>query len=248
MTAFPVIAVTGLKTEARIVAGPRVHAIAGGGDAAGLARALEAAVARKASAIISFGVAGGLAPELAPGSRLIARTIIGEDGERYYGDPVWSKRLSGAFGGATIADIAGVAAPLACHKEKRALHIKTGAHAADMESHIAARIAVAHKLPFAAFRVVADPAHRQLPHAAGMSAAVGERLPPQSSSATRIATIPTSGATRSHSHYRQDGARLGGMRRSAALEGTTSKSGCIQDVGRMHVVFHAVTVEVNMLS
>jgi hypothetical protein len=34
------------------------------------------------------------------------------------------------------------------------------------------------------------------------------------------------------------------MRRSAALEGTTSKSGCIQDVGRMHVVFHAVTVEV----
>jgi hypothetical protein len=97
----------------------------------------------------------GAAPELAPGSRLIARTIIGEDGERYYGDPVWSKRLSGAFGGATIADIAGVAAPLACHKEKRALHIKTGAHAADMESHIAARIAAAHKLPFAAFRVVA---------------------------------------------------------------------------------------------
>jgi len=166
VTAFPVIAVTGLKTEARIVAGPRVHAIAGGGDAAGLARALEAAVARKPSAIISFGVAGGLAPELAPGSRLIARTIIGEDGERYYGDPVWSKRLSGAFGGATIADIAGVAAPLACHKEKRALHIKTGAHAADMESHIAARIAAAHKLPFAAFRVVADPAHRRLPHAA----------------------------------------------------------------------------------
>ena len=63
-------------------------------------------------------------------------------------------------------------------------------------------------------------------------AAVGERLPPQSSSATRIAAIPTSGATRSHSHYRQDGARLGGMRRSAALEGTNSKSGCIEDVGR----------------
>jgi adenosylhomocysteine nucleosidase len=50
--------------------------------------------------------------------------------------------------------------------EKRALHSKTGAHAADMESHIAARIAAAHKLPFAAFRVVADPADRQLPHAA----------------------------------------------------------------------------------
>ena len=166
MTASRVIAVTGLRTEASLVAGPRVHAIAGGGDAEGLARALEAAVAKKASAIISFGVAGGLAPGLAPGTKLIARAIIAEDGERYYGDPVWSQRLAGALGGATIADIAGVDAPLAGHEEKHALHIKTGAHAADMESHIAARVAAAHNLPFAAFRVVVDPAHRRLPHAA----------------------------------------------------------------------------------
>ena len=127
---------------------------------------MEAAVANKASAIISFGVAGGLAPGLAPGSKLVARSIIAEDGARYYGDPVWSKRLSAALGGAAIADIAGVDAPLADHDEKHALHLKTGAHAADMESHIAARVAAAHKLPFAAFRVVADPAHRRLPHAA----------------------------------------------------------------------------------
>jgi adenosylhomocysteine nucleosidase len=166
VTASRVIAVTGLRTEARLVAGPCVHAIAGGGDAEGLARALEAAVAKKASAIISFGVAGGLVPGLAPGTKLIARAIIAEDGERYYGNPVWSQRLAGALGGATIADIAGVDAPLAGHEEKHALHIKTGAHAADMESHIAARVAAAHNLPFAAFRVVADPAHRRLPHAA----------------------------------------------------------------------------------
>jgi hopanoid-associated phosphorylase len=166
VTASPVIAVTGLKTEARLVAGPRVYAIAGGGDAVGLTRALEAAVAKKASAILSFGVAGGLVPGLAPGSALIARAIISEDGTRYSSDPVWSKRLSGALVGAAIADIAGIDAPLAGHEEKHALHMKTGAHAADMESHIAARIAAAYKLPFAAYRVVADPAHRRLPHAA----------------------------------------------------------------------------------
>jgi adenosylhomocysteine nucleosidase len=166
VTVSRVIAVTGLKTEARIVAGPRVHAIAGGGDSAGLARALEAAVARKPSAIISFGVAGGLAPALAPGSMLVARAIVAEDGARYDCDPVWSKRLSGALDGVTIADIAGIDFPLAGHEEKHALHIQTGAHAADMESHIAARVAAAHNLPFAAFRVVADPAHRRLPHAA----------------------------------------------------------------------------------
>ncbi|MCI0466858.1 MAG: phosphorylase, partial [Beijerinckiaceae bacterium] len=45
-------------------------------------------------------------------------------------------------------------------------HLETGALAADTESHVAARAAAAHNLPFAAFRVVADPAHRQLPHAA----------------------------------------------------------------------------------
>src|ERR1019366_6351811 len=116
VTASPVIAVTGLKTEARLFAGPRVYAIAGGGDAVGLTRALEAAVAKKASAIISFGVAGGLVPGLAPGSALIARAIISEDGKRYSSDPVWSKRLSGALVGAAIADIAGIDAPLAGHE------------------------------------------------------------------------------------------------------------------------------------
>ncbi|MGH6823739.1 MAG: phosphorylase [Methylocella sp.] len=166
MTGSPVIAVTGLKLEARIAAGPRVLAVSGTGDAFGLERALKAAVAKQASAIISFGVAGALAPGLAPGSTLVARAIIAEDGARYYGDPVWSKRLACALGGATIADIAGVDVPVAGCAEKRALHLKTGAHAADTESHIAARVAAAHGLPFAAFRVVVDPADRQLPHAA----------------------------------------------------------------------------------
>jgi adenosylhomocysteine nucleosidase len=161
-----IIAVTGLKTEARIVAGPGIFAIAGGGNGACLAHALEEAVAKKPLPIISIGVAGGLAPGLAAGAKLVARAIIGEDRERYLSDPVWSKRLSNTLGGAMIADIAGVDVPLACHKEKRALHIKTGAHAADMESHIAARVAAAHKLPFAAVRIVADPWHRRLPHAA----------------------------------------------------------------------------------
>jgi len=105
-------------------------------------------------------------PGLAAGSKLVARAIITEDGARYYSDPAWSRRLADALGGATIGDIAGVDAPVAGCAEKRALHSKTGAHVADTESHVAARIAAAYGLPFAAFRVVADPADRQLPHAA----------------------------------------------------------------------------------
>jgi adenosylhomocysteine nucleosidase len=162
----PVIAVTGLKAEAWIASGPRILALSGCGDVAGLARRLEAALTNEASAIISFGVAGGLAPGLAAGTKLVARSVVAENGARYYGDPVWSKRLSCALGGAAIADIAGVDLPVGGPAERLALHLNTGALAADTESHVAARAAAAHKLPFAAFRVVADPAHRQLPHAA----------------------------------------------------------------------------------
>lgn len=164
----PVIAVTGLKSEARIAAaaGPHVRAIAGGGDAAGLARAVEAAVKERASAIISFGIAGGLAPRLAPGSVLIGRAVIDVGGARYETDSGWSKWLSNAYDGAPLVDIAGLDTPLAGRSEKRALHVRTGAHAADTESHIAARIAAEHNLPFAALRVIVDPAHRRLPHAA----------------------------------------------------------------------------------
>lgn len=166
VTGPPVIAVTGLKAEAWIAAGPRILTLSGCGDVSGLARRLEAALANEASAIISFGVAGGLAPGLAPGTKLVARSVIAPDGARYYGDPVWSKRLSCALGGAAIADIAGIDLPAAGLAERRALHLKTGALAADTESHVAAGAAAARNLPFAAVRVVADPAHRQLPHAA----------------------------------------------------------------------------------
>ena len=117
------------------------------------------------SAIISFGVAGGLAKGVAPGTKLVARTIIAQDGARYTADPLWSIRLLAA-GQASFADIAGIDLPVAGVAERHALHLKTGALAADTESHVAAKIAAAYGLPFAAFRVVADPAHRQLPHAA----------------------------------------------------------------------------------
>ncbi|WOJ91067.1 hypothetical protein RZS28_07245 [Methylocapsa polymorpha] len=105
---MPVIAVTGLRAEAKLAAGPQIIVVSGGGDGVGLARALDTAAANKASAIISFGVAGGLAPGLVSGSSLVARSIVAEGGERFYGDPVWSRRLSAALGGAPIVDMAGV--------------------------------------------------------------------------------------------------------------------------------------------
>ena len=60
---LPVIAVTGMAFEARIVRGEGVEVVyAARADL--LERALSAAVARGCSGIVSFGTAGGLAPDL----------------------------------------------------------------------------------------------------------------------------------------------------------------------------------------
>src|SRR5437868_9959198 len=57
-------------------------------------------------------------------------------------------------------------APVADPLEKRLLHAQTGAAAVDMESHIAARIAAAHRVPFVACRAIIDAADKRLPPAA----------------------------------------------------------------------------------
>ena len=48
-------------------------------------------------------------------------------------------------------------------RDKVVLRNETGATAVDMESHIAARYAASVRLPFAALRVINDPASRSLP-------------------------------------------------------------------------------------
>jgi len=161
-----VIAVTGMLAEAKAARGPDIRVLSGGGDCERLVAELEAAVADEAAAIISFGIAGGLAPGLMPGTRLVARSVLTADGERFTCDSAWASKLSLAVGGAPIVDLIGVDEPVIGPAAKRALHVQTGALAVDMESHIAARVAARHNLPFVAFRVVADPAHRELPHAA----------------------------------------------------------------------------------
>jgi len=171
----PVVAVTGLAKEARIAAGPGVRAIVGGGSAAALVAALERELARGVGAVISFGIAGGLAEDVASGTWLVARTIV-TPAERWLCDAAWVRVLAELLPGARTADLAGVDAPVTEPAAKRALRRATGAAAVDTESHIAAAIAAAHGLPFAAFRVVADSARRSLPPAASVALAPDGRI------------------------------------------------------------------------
>src|SRR5256885_9970689 len=63
----------------------------------------------------------------------------------------------------TLFRSAGVEQVIAARACKAALRLETGAAAVDMESHIAAAYAAEFELPFAALRVISDPASRALP-------------------------------------------------------------------------------------
>jgi adenosylhomocysteine nucleosidase len=161
-----VIAATGLRAEARIAErSAGVRAVAGGGGAETLDRLIRQAIAQGGDAIISFGLAAGLAPNLPAGRCLVGREVV-HGGIRYGADPGWASRLQAALAFAQAATIAGVDRPLSTPSEKQALHAGSSAAAADMESHVVARLAAEHGLPFAVLRVVADPAEREVPPAA----------------------------------------------------------------------------------
>jgi hopanoid-associated phosphorylase len=167
---LPVIAVAGMAFEAKIARGPGVEAVfAARADL--LERALSEAVARGCSGIISFGTAGGLAPQLEPGMLVIADAVSGPFG-RIDTDAEWSARLLDAFAGSPLAarvrrgSTTGVTAAVTSAQQKASLHRSTGALAVDMESHIAGAIAAARGLPFAVCRAIVDPAWRTLPTAA----------------------------------------------------------------------------------
>jgi adenosylhomocysteine nucleosidase len=161
----PVVAVVGLAREARIAAGPGVTAVVAGAARAGLVQRIDRAIAEGGRAIISFGLAGGLDPDLRPGTCVIGRAIV-FDGERLTVDSNWADRLAERLPDARSADIAASGRPLAEVAAKQALRRATGASAVDMESAIAAKLAGAHGLPFAALRVICDPAGQALPPAA----------------------------------------------------------------------------------
>jgi adenosylhomocysteine nucleosidase len=158
-----IVVVTSLALEARIARGRGVTVICSQGSR--LAAAIESAVEDGASGIISFGISGGLAPDLAAGQCIVAAAVrTGQ--EIFPTDRAWTRSLLERLPGAVHADIVGMDAPVADPLEKRRLHAQTGAAAVDTESHIAARIAAAHQVPFVACRAIIDAADKRLPAAA----------------------------------------------------------------------------------
>jgi hopanoid-associated phosphorylase len=158
------VVVSGMAFEAKIARGQGIKTVYGMNPQA-LDTEMEQAVSHGASGILSFGTAAGLSPNLQAGAIVIARNVHRHD-RSYAANREWAQRLSAFLPEATVADVAGVDEPITSIEEKSALFQRTGAFAADMESHRVARMAERHHLPFAVLRVVLDSAVCALPPAA----------------------------------------------------------------------------------
>ena len=133
----------------------------GGGTHAGAITVAERLVAQGAQALVSFGLAGGLVPELRPGELLVPHMVYA-GGECFPTDP----HVSQLLGGISPHTLYGAEAAVVTSEAKRDAHARTAAAAVDLESGAVARVAMAHRLPFAVLRAVCDSAERDLPPAA----------------------------------------------------------------------------------
>lgn len=164
--------VVGLEAEGRIARCLGRVAI-GGGLPAGAEAAAEELVAHGVTALISFGLAGGLDPALPAGTLVVPEMVI-EDGRHYLTDPA----LSARFGIPTTRSVLAGHTILSDPAAKHAARAATGAAIIDLESGAVARVAARHNLPFAVLRAVCDPASRALPPLALAALDAGGRISP----------------------------------------------------------------------
>jgi hopanoid-associated phosphorylase len=162
--------VTGLRAEARCLRRLNLRIACTGGSSERARAEAARLVSEGAAGLVSFGLAGGLAPELRPGDLLLPESVAAPDGPAVAADAPWRERLrvvlKGGGLGATGGALAGSDRIVATTSEKRSLLETTGALAVDMESHAIAAVARDARVPFVILRAVADPHDRVIPQAA----------------------------------------------------------------------------------
>ncbi|OYV34952.1 MAG: hypothetical protein B7Z81_09350 [Acidocella sp. 20-61-6] len=159
--------VVGLTAEAALLKNTGFMVGVGGGTPTGAARAAEDLIANGAAALVSFGLAGGLNPELAAGTIIIPATV---------NDYACDLDLLAWLGGATHQKIYAGDEIAVTSEQKSAIFNATWADAIDLESGAMAAVAARGNIPFAVLRAIADPATRALPPAALIALNAGGQI------------------------------------------------------------------------
>jgi adenosylhomocysteine nucleosidase len=149
----------------------------GGPAAAAAARAL---VDAGATALMSFGLAGGLDPRLSPGSLFLPSAVLANDAlAPAVTDAAWRDGLSASLAalrphaqGTLLTSERAIASVGA----KAALFRITAAAAVDMEGFAVAGVALQRQIPFVALKVIVDGAHDALPGCALAATDAGGRV------------------------------------------------------------------------
>ncbi len=132
------------------------------------AAAAQALVDAGVSALMTFGLAGGLDPALKTGSVVIPCELLAADGARYVAFRAWREQVAAAVSplcAVTEGNLLTSSHAIETPADKAAAFRATGAAAVDMESAAVAQIAAKHNLPFIAVRVIVDTAADMLPGA-----------------------------------------------------------------------------------
>jgi adenosylhomocysteine nucleosidase len=163
-------------SELAVLGAGSLLALSGIGRAAAAAAA-QALVDAGVSALMTFGMAGGLDPALKPGSVVIPREVISPDGTRYAACRAWREQVAAAVSalravseGNLLTSTQAIETPA----DKASAFHTTGAAAVDMESAAVAEIAAKHNLPFIAVRVIVDTAADMLPRAVVAASRAGK--------------------------------------------------------------------------
>ena len=132
-------------------------------------------------ALLSFGIAGALDPDVQVGDTVVSTGVINAKGDVLFTDNSWLQRvivlldqsLSPVHKGLIYgSDIAITSAQL-----KSDIYVKSKALCVDMETHRMALVAQQAAIPFLAIRVISDDATRAIPSAA--LGVIGENGKPQ---------------------------------------------------------------------
>ncbi len=120
-----------------------------------------------ATALLSWGTAGGLDPALRPGDVVLPATVVPSAGVALEVDTAWHARLCKCLAGSNINTGPLIQSPrvVAEPVDKAELFQSTGAVAVDMESAAIAQVCKDANKPFIAIRAIADPARRSIPAA-----------------------------------------------------------------------------------
>lgn len=165
--------VTGLASEAAVVSAmlneddAAIQVVCAGASTQRAAVLSRQLVDAGIGALLSFGIAGGLDPEIDGGELIVADRVRGPDGETYDCDAGWREALVRKLGEAAVyprvGSLLASTTTLRNPADKSAAYRNSGCLAVDMESGAVAAVANESGLPFLAVRAVADRAGDSLP-------------------------------------------------------------------------------------